>query len=69
MSKVSIHIYTVDYTEKKDDFYMGLSTMFTNKKAAQKYADEMNKLHKERHPDEEDWEYRVHRHIAFSVWS
>lgn len=66
MSKCSIHIYTVDFTKKEDDFYIGISTMFTNRKAAQKYADEMNAFHN--HPDDEDWEYRVHKHIAFKRW-
>lgn len=68
MSKVSIHIYTVDFTKKEDDFYIGISTMFTNRNAAQKHADEMNALHKKNHPDEDDWEYRVHQHIAFKTW-
>lgn len=69
MSKTSIHIYTADYTKKDDDFYIGLSTMFTNRKAAQKHADEMNELHKKNHPDDKgEWEYRVHKHIAFSRW-
>lgn len=68
MSKSSIHIYTADFTKKENDFYIGISTMFTNRKAAQKYADEMNALHKKNHPDDEDWEYRVHQQIAFKRW-
>lgn len=68
MSKCSIHIYTVDFTKKEDDFYIGISTMFTNRKAAQKYADEMNALHKKNHPDDEEREYRVHQQIAFKRW-
>lgn len=67
MSKSSIHIYTVDFTKKEDDFYIGISTMFTNRKAAQKHADEMNVLHKKHKPDDEEWEYRVHQHIAFKT--
>lgn len=68
MSKSSIHIYTVDFTKKEDDFYIGISTMFTNRKAAQKDADQMNAIHKKNNPDDDAWEYRVHQHIAFKTW-
>ena len=62
-----INIYTADFSRIEDDFHIGYGSFFTNRKAAQAECDKMNKLHDEKHPDDEKtWRYIVHKHTAFS---
>ena len=63
----SINIYTADYTRVSDDFHFDNGLMFTNRKAAQRDCDKMNKIHDDQNPDNDrSWRYIVHKHIAFS---